>query len=85
MESVAVGALKTAKVMHVSCGAPDCEGKHETYDCKDVLFIMEGVDLAVAQENEALASCLADGRMVAAKTRAFPTMLGIWWEGVCDN
>lgn len=85
MEGVAVGALKTAKVMNLRCLGEGCESNHETYDCKDVLFLMEAIPLEDAQNEAVLAACLADGRMAATKSRAIPTMLGIWWEAVCDN
>lgn len=85
MQTFAVGVLKEAKSIKVKCLGIDCEANHETIDCKDVLFLMEGMDLEEARESEALAACLADGRVAAVKNRAFPTMLGIWWEAVCDN
>lgn len=82
---VAVGAKKGARVINVNCGGIGCESDHQTYDCKDVALLLEGMDLNEANENEALRNCLADGRMMATATRAYPTMLGIWWEAVCDN
>lgn len=82
---VAIGALRDAQCISVRCLGTDCEGNHETYDCKDVVFISDGVPREDAEEHPGYEDFIRDGTWTSTATRTYPTALGYWYENVCDN
>ena len=81
------GVLKTSgdHCVEVSCGADGCEGDHPTYPVEDVVIIPEGVPRESFDDEELLARMVAEHKFAVSATTVYPTILGIWWEAVCDN
>lgn len=85
MEVIAMGAVKDAKSALVACGAPDCEKDHKTYDCRDVVVLTEGMALGEAEKFDVLQDAEDKRLCYRGNTMVFPTVLGIWFEAVCEN
>jgi len=81
----AMGALKSAKCIQVDCGGEGCEKNHDTYDCRDVILITAGMELADALSLTEFDNYKEQRLLMSTDTRAYPTMLGIWFENASPN
>ena len=84
------GVLKEAgEPVLLGCGKEGCEHNHVTYPVQEVVIIPERMTLEEAEAFDGgdgiLDKMKADGRMKTSDLYAYPTLLGIWWEAVCDN
>ena len=79
------GALHGTESIAVRCPAPDCAGDHETYAVGDIIMVLEGMPLEEAQSNPHYEEALEFKLLKPSSTKAYPTILGVWWDAQCDN
>ena len=79
-----IGALKSARKIKLPCGGEECQ-LHDTYDVREVISIQAGAPLEIAREVEEYQEWLREGLLVESEVKAYPTMLGLWYQDVSEN